>query len=129
MPLILDEAAIGEAIASLVGALPNLGRSSMRRKDSRMPRKDSRAPGRRNSLIGGLTSLMGGSSRRNTTMDAAAAAVAAGVALAAPRTTNAKSGIDQHKAPLLLRHQADWISGWLLENCCWLAYRPEHKML
>ena len=24
--------------------------------------------------------------------------------------------VDQHKAPLLLRHQADWISGWLLEN-------------
>ena len=24
--------------------------------------------------------------------------------------------IDQHRAPLLLRHQADWISGWLLEN-------------
>ena len=69
------------SIASLVGALPNLGRSSMRRKDSRMPRKDSRAPGRRNSLIGGLTSLMGGSSRRNTTMDAAAAAVAAAVDL------------------------------------------------
>jgi xylulokinase len=24
--------------------------------------------------------------------------------------------VDQHKAPLLLRHQADWISGWLLDN-------------
>ena len=24
--------------------------------------------------------------------------------------------LDQHKTPLLLRHQADWISGWLLEN-------------
>ena len=24
--------------------------------------------------------------------------------------------VDQHKAPLLLRHQADWISGWLLKN-------------
>ena len=24
--------------------------------------------------------------------------------------------VEQHTAPLLLRHQADWISGWLLEN-------------
>jgi xylulokinase len=24
--------------------------------------------------------------------------------------------VEQHSAPLLLRHQADWISGWLLEN-------------
>ena len=24
--------------------------------------------------------------------------------------------VDQHKAPLLLRHQADWINGWLLDN-------------
>ncbi len=24
--------------------------------------------------------------------------------------------VDQHKTPLLLRHQADWISGWLLDN-------------